>query len=60
MNYNKYIHNISFLPHISSLPKRGEKEPEDPTKNNSDEIIEIEKDNKNETSNPEASQEKPE
>lgn len=54
MNYNKYIHHISFL------PKEGEKEPEDPTKNNSDEIIEIEEDNKNETSNPEASQEKPE
>lgn len=37
MNYNKYTHHISFL------TKEGEKEPEDPAKNNSDEVIEIEK-----------------
>lgn len=54
MIHDRYIHHTSFL------PKKGEKEPEEPTKDNSDEVVEIEKDNHNETSNPEASQEKPE
>ena len=54
MAYNKHIYHISFL------PQKDNKEPEEPTKDNSDEVAEIEKDNHNETSNPEASQEKTE
>lgn len=54
MIHDRYIHHISFL------PQKDNKEPEEPAKDNSDEVAEIEKDNHNETSNPEASQEKTE
>jgi hypothetical protein len=54
MDNDKYIYHISFL------PQENKEKSVEPTKNNSDEVIEVEKNDENETSNPEVPQEKTE
>jgi hypothetical protein len=54
MDNDKYIYHISFL------PQENKEKSVEPTKNNSDEVIEVEKGDENETSNPEDISEKTE
>lgn len=71
MKHNPQINNLmlqlleeqkeerEFLKKVGIVIKP-EEEPVEPTKDNSDEVVEIENDTQNQTLNPEASPEKPE